>query len=85
MSSGREIRAYFAHEADARCTGEVLDVMFEQSMSLSKVPGSGRRWLLTIILPDDPALGTFYVEAPLLAMVHELVQGNGGLFGQACE
>lgn len=78
MSPRPEISAYFVHEADARRTADALDAMFENYLILKREPINGRRWLLTIVLPDDPALGTFYVDAILLAMVHELVEGNLG-------
>jgi hypothetical protein len=73
-----EVSAYFLHEADARRTADALDVMFEQSVTLMSNPMNGRRWLLTVVLPDDPSLGTFNVDTTLLAMVSALVEDNGG-------
>lgn len=74
----REMSAYFLHEADTRRTADVLDVLFEHSVILRSDPSCGRPWLLTIVLPDNPSLSTFYVDDRLLAMVEELVESNGG-------
>jgi hypothetical protein len=73
-----EISAYFVNEVDARRTADALDAMFEQYTTLNGDAVNGRRWLLTIVLPDNPSLSTFYVDEKLLAMVEELVESNGG-------
>jgi hypothetical protein len=74
----RDRSAHFLYEEDARRAADALEAMFKKYRSNTTRPGTDSSRLLTIMLPENPSLATFFVDPYVAWKAKEIVERHDG-------